>query len=115
MELCGRGFLQEVAEALADGAGGDAEHFAQGDGGGAVMFLFIAVDHRSRLGFAMAFPKRNAECAAEFLRRLPLALPVPVFAGNTSLNFPHSHLKNGQLLWTPTIFGTTFIARVLLP
>ena len=155
-------------------------------GGGARLFLFTAVDHRSRLAFAMAFPKRNAQCAAEFLRRLLLVLPVPVLAllsdngaefqadfdrladrlglrrffifpscpkqngrnerfnrtlrhgfvqanehfaddlpafnrqlaawliwhnaqkphralaGNTPLNFLHSHPKNGQLLWTPT-------------
>ena len=37
-------------------------------GGGARLFLFTAVDHHSRLAFAMAFPKRNAQCAAEFLR-----------------------------------------------
>ena len=155
-------------------------------GGGARLFLFTAVDHHSRLAFAMAFPKRNAQCAAEFLRRLLLVLPVPVLAllsdngaefqadfdrladrlglrrffifpscpkqngrnerfnrtlrygfvqanehfaddlpafnrqlaawliwynaqkphralaGNTPLNFLHSQLKNGQLLWTPT-------------
>ena len=29
-------------------------------GGGARLFLFTAVDHHSRLAFAMAFPKRNA-------------------------------------------------------
>ena len=156
-------------------------------GGGARLFLFTAVDHHSRLAFAMAFPKRNAQCAAEFLRRLLLVLPVPVLAllsdngaefqadfdrladrlglrrffifpscpkqngrnerfnrtlrygfvqanehfaddlhafnrqlaawliwynaqkphralsGNTPLNFLHAHLKNGQLLWTPTL------------
>ena len=33
-------------------------------GGGAWLFLFTAVDHHSRLAFAMAFPKRNAQCAA---------------------------------------------------
>ena len=49
-------------------------------GGGARLFLFTAVDHHSRLAFAMAFPKRNAQCAAEFLRRLLLVLPVPVLA-----------------------------------
>ena len=155
-------------------------------GGGARLFLLTAVDHHSRLAFDMAFPKRNAQCAAEFLRRLLLVLPVPVLAllsdngaefqadfdrladrlglrrffifpscpkqngrnerfnrtlrygfvqanehfaddlhafnrqlaawliwynaqkphraldGNTPLNFLHSQLKNGQLLWTPT-------------
>ena len=155
-------------------------------GGGARLFLFTAADHHSRLAFTMAFPKRNAQCAAEFLRRLLLVLPVPVLAllsdngaefqtdfdhlanrlglrrffifpscpkqngrnerfnralrygfvqanehfaddlhafnrqlaawliwynaqkphralaGNTPLNFLHNHLKNGQLLWTPT-------------
>ena len=49
-------------------------------GGGARLFLFTAVDHHSRLAFAMAFPKRNAQCAAKFLRRLLLVLPVPVLA-----------------------------------
>ena len=47
---------------------------------GARLFCSLAVDHHSRLAFAMAFPKRNAQCAAEFLRRLLLVLPVPVLA-----------------------------------
>ena len=160
-------------------------------GGVSRLFLFTAVDHHSRLAFAMAFPKRNAQCAAEFLRRLLLVLPVPVLAllsdngaefqadfdrladrlglrrffifpscpkqngrnerfnrtlrygfvqanehfaddlhafnrqlaawliwynaqkphralaGNTPLNFLHSHPKNGQLLWTPTTTAET--------
>ena len=177
-------------------------------GGGARLFLFTAVDHHSRLAFAMAFPKRNAQCAAEFLRRLLLVLPVPVLAllsdngaefqadfdrladrlglrrffifpscpkqngrnerfngalrygfvqanehfaddlhafnrqlaawliwynaqkphralaGNTPLNFLHSHLKNGQLLWTHTqicispekiIQSTNYLSRAQMP
>ena len=50
-------------------------------GGGARLFLFTAVDHHSRLAFAMAFPKRNAQCAAEFLRRLLLVLALALHRG----------------------------------
>ena len=56
-------------------------------GGGKPFFFFTAIDHCSRMGFAAAFPRRNAACAAAFLSALMVVMPVRALLTDNGAEF----------------------------